>query len=124
MITRLKSIALLLSAGWLATVANAIEVTFQPVAPGLYAFVGEKGARTYDNEGLNANIGLVVVVEGRSLRLLLLLLLCVIICLSLVWRGPKQQQQTAGWSVRFDCRKNDHTRPVWCPRRSRSSRLW
>ncbi len=67
MITRLKSIALLLSAGWLATVANAIEVTFQPVAPGLYAFVGEKGARTYDNEGLNANIGLVVTPAGALL---------------------------------------------------------
>ncbi|MEZ5645961.1 MAG: MBL fold metallo-hydrolase [Burkholderiaceae bacterium] len=51
----------------LASVAHAIEVRFAPVAPALYAFIGEKSGRTYDNEGLNANIGLVVTADGALL---------------------------------------------------------
>lgn len=47
--------------------AHAIEVDFQPVAPGVYAFIGEKAGRSYDNEGLNANIGLVVTPAGALL---------------------------------------------------------
>ena len=47
--------------------AHAVEVKFQPVAPGLYAFIGDKGGRTRDNEGLNANIGLVVTPAGALL---------------------------------------------------------
>lgn len=57
--------ALLLGA--LASLAQAIEVKFQSVAPGVYAFIGEKVGRTYDNEGLNANIGLVVTPAGALL---------------------------------------------------------
>lgn len=59
----------LLGALWAITVplAHAIEVRFQPVAPGVYAFIGEKAGRTYDNEGLNANIGLVVTPAGALL---------------------------------------------------------
>lgn len=57
--------ALLIST--LTTLAHAIEVKFQPVAPGVYAFIGEKGGRTYENEGLNANIGLVVTPAGALL---------------------------------------------------------
>ena len=53
--------------GTLATLAQAMEVRFQPVAPGVYAFIGEKSGRTYDNEGLNANIGLVVTPAGALL---------------------------------------------------------
>jgi glyoxylase-like metal-dependent hydrolase (beta-lactamase superfamily II) len=52
---------------WLATSAQAVEIRFQPVAPGVYASIGEMGARTYDNEGLNANIGLVVTPAGAVL---------------------------------------------------------
>jgi glyoxylase-like metal-dependent hydrolase (beta-lactamase superfamily II) len=44
-----------------------VEVRFQPVADGVYAFVGDKGARTLDNEGLNANLGLVVTSAGAVL---------------------------------------------------------
>ena len=44
-----------------------MEVKFQPVAPGVYAFIGEKAGRTYENEGLNANIGLVVTPAGALL---------------------------------------------------------
>ena len=43
------------------------EVRFEAVAPGLYAFIGEKSGRTYENEGLNANIGLVVTADGALL---------------------------------------------------------
>ncbi|WP_066256562.1 MBL fold metallo-hydrolase [Hydrogenophaga flava] len=49
------------------TIAHAVEVKFQPVAPGVYAFIGEKSGRTYGNEGLNANIGLVVTPAGALL---------------------------------------------------------
>jgi glyoxylase-like metal-dependent hydrolase (beta-lactamase superfamily II) len=51
----------------LASLTHAVEVKFEPVAPGVYAFVGEKGGRTYQNEGLNANIGLVVTPAGALL---------------------------------------------------------
>jgi glyoxylase-like metal-dependent hydrolase (beta-lactamase superfamily II) len=51
----------------LAVQAHAVEVKFQPIAPGVYAFVGEKSGRTYENEGLNANIGLVVTSDGALL---------------------------------------------------------
>lgn len=62
----LKS-ALLLALGLITTLSHAVEVRFAPVAPGVYAFVGEKGGRTYENEGLNANIGLVVTSAGALL---------------------------------------------------------
>jgi glyoxylase-like metal-dependent hydrolase (beta-lactamase superfamily II) len=47
--------------------AWAVDVVFKPVAEGVYAFVGEIEGRTYDNEGLNANIGLVVTSVGAVL---------------------------------------------------------
>jgi glyoxylase-like metal-dependent hydrolase (beta-lactamase superfamily II) len=47
--------------------ANAVDVRFERVADGVYAHIGELGARTYDNEGLNANIGLVVTPGGAVL---------------------------------------------------------
>jgi glyoxylase-like metal-dependent hydrolase (beta-lactamase superfamily II) len=53
--------------GTVSALAHAVEVKFQPVAPGVYAFIGEKSGRTYDNEGLNANIGLVVTPAGALL---------------------------------------------------------
>ncbi|HSQ72717.1 MAG TPA: MBL fold metallo-hydrolase [Rubrivivax sp.] len=45
----------------------AVEVRFQRVADGVYAHIGDKGARTAENEGLNANIGLVVTAAGAVL---------------------------------------------------------
>ena len=45
----------------------AVEVVFQPVAPNVYAYVGDTGGRTYDNEALNANLGLVVTPAGALL---------------------------------------------------------
>ncbi len=51
----------------LSSFVHAIEVRFEAVAPGLYAFIGERSGRTYENEGLNANIGLVVTADGALL---------------------------------------------------------
>ncbi len=45
----------------------AVEVRFERVADGVFAHVGETGARTALNEGLNANIGLVVTADGAVL---------------------------------------------------------
>jgi len=47
--------------------AWAVDLRFQRVAEGVYAHVGDKGARTAENEGLNANIGLVVTPAGAVL---------------------------------------------------------
>lgn len=51
----------------LAAPAAALDVQFHPVVDGVYAYVGDTGARTIDNEGLNANIGLVVTTDGAVL---------------------------------------------------------
>lgn len=45
----------------------AVEVVFKAVAPGVYAFVGDTEGRTYENEALNANFGLVVTPQGAVL---------------------------------------------------------
>lgn len=50
-----------------APAAHAVDVNFKPVTDGVYAYVGDKGPRTYDNEGLNANIGLIVTSAGAVL---------------------------------------------------------
>lgn len=47
--------------------AHAVEVSFQPVAEGVYAYIGDTEGRTYDNEALNANLGLVVTPDGAVL---------------------------------------------------------
>lgn len=63
-IFKTATVALALStAGW----AQAVEVKFEPVAPNLYAHVGDIEGRTYENEALNANIGLVVTSAGAVL---------------------------------------------------------
>jgi glyoxylase-like metal-dependent hydrolase (beta-lactamase superfamily II) len=51
----------------LAASAHAVEVKFQPVADGVYAHIGDTGPRSLDNEGLNANVGLVVTPAGAVL---------------------------------------------------------
>lgn len=64
-----RSFGPLLCALWIGIsgIAHAVEVKFQPVAPGVYAFIGQKSGRTYENEGLNANLGLVVTPAGALL---------------------------------------------------------
>lgn len=45
---------------------SAHAVTFTPleVAPHVYAFIGDTGMRTYENEGMNANAGFIVTPAG------------------------------------------------------------
>ena len=59
--------ALGLAATWVAVPAWAVDVVFKPVTEGVYAYVGSTEGRTFENEGLNANIGLVVTPEGAVL---------------------------------------------------------
>ena len=47
--------------------AVAVEIVFKPVADGVFAYVGDIEGRSYENEGLNANIGLVVTPAGAVL---------------------------------------------------------
>lgn len=47
--------------------ALALDIKFEPVAPNVYAYVGDTGGRTRENQGLNANIGLVVTPAGAVL---------------------------------------------------------
>ncbi|MDP2416264.1 MBL fold metallo-hydrolase [Rhodoferax sp.] len=47
--------------------AHAVEVMFKPVAPNVYAYVGDIEGRTYENEAINANLGLVVTPAGALL---------------------------------------------------------
>ena len=65
--TRALALALMLTAGLLHRAAHAVDISFQPVAEGVYAYIGETEGRTYDNEGLNANIGLIVTPAGAVL---------------------------------------------------------
>jgi glyoxylase-like metal-dependent hydrolase (beta-lactamase superfamily II) len=58
---------LVLLALFVATAAHAVEVRFERIVDGVYAFIGETGARTATNEGLNANLGLVVTPAGALL---------------------------------------------------------
>jgi glyoxylase-like metal-dependent hydrolase (beta-lactamase superfamily II) len=51
----------------LAWSAHAVEVRFEKVADGVFAHVGDLEGRTYENEALNANIGLVVTPAGAVL---------------------------------------------------------
>ncbi|HEY8905951.1 MAG TPA: MBL fold metallo-hydrolase [Rhodoferax sp.] len=64
--TKRFSLAMLF-ASLIALPALAVDVTFKPVADGVYAYIGDTEGRTYDNEGLNANIGLVVTPAGAVL---------------------------------------------------------
>lgn len=51
----------------LAWSAQAVEIVFKPVAANVYAYVGDTEGRTYENEALNANLGLVVTPAGALL---------------------------------------------------------
>ena len=49
------------------TTSFAVEVQFQKVTQDVYVHIGELGQRSTSNEGLNANIGLVLTPEGAVL---------------------------------------------------------
>lgn len=59
----IKSVFILV---FLLTVMPAQAVTFvaERVAPDVYAFIGDTGPRTYENEGMNANAGFIVTPAG------------------------------------------------------------
>lgn len=44
--------------------ARALDMSFKQVAPGIYAYIGETGLRTYENEGMNGNTGFIVTQAG------------------------------------------------------------
>jgi glyoxylase-like metal-dependent hydrolase (beta-lactamase superfamily II) len=50
-----------------AAPAQATDIRFELVAPGVFAFIGDIGPRTAANEALNANLGLVVTRDGSIL---------------------------------------------------------
>ena len=62
-----RSVTAALTTSLLALPTWAVDVSFTPVADGVYAYVGDIEGRSYDNEGLNANIGLVVTPAGAVL---------------------------------------------------------
>ena len=45
----------------------ALDVRFEPVAENVYAYIGDTGGRTVENQALNTNIGLVVTPAGAVL---------------------------------------------------------
>lgn len=51
----------------IAASSQAVEVKLQHVRDDIYVHVGDRGARSLENEGLNANIGLVVTSAGAVL---------------------------------------------------------
>lgn len=59
--------ALTLSLCLLSGFAQAVTIEFKAVVEGVYVHVGDLGARTVENEGLNANIGLIVTPAGAIL---------------------------------------------------------
>jgi glyoxylase-like metal-dependent hydrolase (beta-lactamase superfamily II) len=45
----------------------ARDLVFQPVAEGVFAYIGDTGGRSYENDAINANLGLVVTNDGALL---------------------------------------------------------
>jgi glyoxylase-like metal-dependent hydrolase (beta-lactamase superfamily II) len=63
----LHRIACAIALAALPCAAQALDVAFQPVTDGVWAYVGDTGPRSADNEGLNANLGLVATPAGAVL---------------------------------------------------------
>lgn len=63
LIRRWVCVCLLLAGGN----THALDIQFKPVAPHVYAYIGDTEGRTYENEALNANFGLVVTPKGALL---------------------------------------------------------
>jgi glyoxylase-like metal-dependent hydrolase (beta-lactamase superfamily II) len=67
---KLRDIGRAAAAALLWAVLGAVQaqvVRFEPVAEGVYAHIGDTGGRTVANQGLNANIGLVLTPGGAVL---------------------------------------------------------
>lgn len=61
---QLFAFPLLLALALFSHTAAALDMQFRAVAPGVYAYIGETGMRTYENEGMNANSGFIVTDAG------------------------------------------------------------
>jgi len=55
---------LLLSVLLILPALAAADLRFTEIAPGVHVFIGEMSGRTYENEGMNANVGFVVTKAG------------------------------------------------------------
>lgn len=64
----MKNISLFLAStlifSLIATQASAVQLSPIQVGPGIYAFIGDTGMRSYENEGMNANAGFIVTKAG------------------------------------------------------------
>lgn len=60
----IAKLTLLLLIGISSLPARAVDVVFKPVVDGIFSYIGETDGRSYENEGLNANIGLIVTSAG------------------------------------------------------------
>jgi len=64
----MKNISLFLAStlvfSLIATQASAVQISPIQVGPGVYAFIGDTGMRSYENEGMNANAGFIVTKAG------------------------------------------------------------
>lgn len=65
--TRIRQLLTACLTAMLPLAAQAVDIVFKSVAPGVYAHVGDTDGRTYENEALNANLGLVVTSAGALL---------------------------------------------------------
>lgn len=62
----LKYLSLVMTLMLTGELASAADLILQPkkVAPGVYAVIGDLGPQSYDNDGLNNNLGFVVGTDG------------------------------------------------------------
>ena len=61
---RFHAFPLLLALLLFSPLAAALDMDFRVVAPGVYAYIGETGPRSNENEGMNANSGFIVTDAG------------------------------------------------------------
>jgi glyoxylase-like metal-dependent hydrolase (beta-lactamase superfamily II) len=63
-LTRMKNIFIFLTFLLLTTQVSAVEFSPVQVSNNIYAFIGDTGMRSYENEGMNANAGFIVTKAG------------------------------------------------------------
>ncbi len=63
-LTRMKNIYIFLAFSLLSTQASAVQFSPVQVSTNIYAFIGDTGMRSYENEGMNANAGFIVTKAG------------------------------------------------------------
>jgi len=63
-LTRMKNIFIFLALSLLTTQASAVQFSPVQVSKNIYAFIGDTGMRSYENEGMNANAGFIVTKAG------------------------------------------------------------